>query len=314
MTWTLLFILGSSLTGFTFSWTYHHMSNTMNWTQARHQCQARFTDLVVIQSQEENDYLVSVLPNRTSSPYYWIGITKTHTKEPWRWVGNNSTWIGERSWAANEPNNNHTTEFCVEIYVNHGKNRGKWNDEKCSNKKYPVCYRAQCNESVCDRGRCRETIGGTACVCEPGFMGHRCQTENDTRGTNDSVSCTSEPGVKADGGQTAPECPRLPPPENGSLRCSGGNHTFNSSCRYACVGGFLLIGPSTVTCGSTGSWSGPRPTCASYKHALMAVAACGAFAVLSCICFCLMKHKRRKKLAQVRQYDEDTSPAHEVHE
>lgn len=135
------YILGSSLAESTFSWTYHYASDTMNWTQARNHCQTHYTDLVVIQNQEENHYLVSMLPNRTASPYYWIGITKTHMNKPWTWVGNNSTWIGEHSWAANEPNNNHSTEFCVEIYVNMGKNRGKWNDEKCSNKKFPVCYK-----------------------------------------------------------------------------------------------------------------------------------------------------------------------------
>lgn len=60
--------------------------------------------------------------------------------ESWTWIGNNSTWISEQSWAENEPNNNDNTEFCVEIYVNNGENRGKWNDEKCSSKKYAVCF------------------------------------------------------------------------------------------------------------------------------------------------------------------------------
>ncbi|KAM4740035.1 L-selectin [Anableps anableps] len=114
----------------------------MNWTEARAWCQAYFTDMVVIQNQTENDYIVSILPNKTSSPYYWIGITKEHMNETWRWVGNNSTWVGKHSWAQNEPNNNHVTEFCVEIYVNSGQNRGKWNDEKCDHKKFAVCYKA----------------------------------------------------------------------------------------------------------------------------------------------------------------------------
>lgn len=118
----------------------------MNWTQAQTYCQTNYTDLVVIQSQRENDYLVSILPSRDKSPYYWIGITKTHINETWTWVGNNSTWIGEQLWAPNEPNNNHVTEFCVEIYVNQGQNRGKWNDEKCSNRKYPVCYKGTLNQ------------------------------------------------------------------------------------------------------------------------------------------------------------------------
>lgn len=135
--------IGSFMVELTLGWTYHYSSVSRNWSESRLYCQTTFTDMVVIQSQEENDYIVSKLPNRTSSPYYWIGITKYHKDDPWTWIGNNSTWIGEKSWATNEPNNDHSTEFCVEIYVNQGENRGKWNDEKCARKKYPVCFKGE---------------------------------------------------------------------------------------------------------------------------------------------------------------------------
>lgn len=141
MKWFFQTSLGSFVVETTLGWTYHTSRMIMNWSNARKFCQKTYTDMVVIQSQEENDYLVSKLPNRTSSPYYWIGITKNHKDDAWTWIGNNSTWIGEQSWALNEPNNNHATEFCVEIYVNHRENRGKWNDEKCSNRKFPVCFK-----------------------------------------------------------------------------------------------------------------------------------------------------------------------------
>ena len=121
-------------------WTYHYLNETLTWTEAREWCRKNYTDMVVIQSQEENDFVVSMLPNRTKSPYYWIGITRNHINGTWTWIGNNSTWVGEKSWAPDEPNNNDITEFCVEIYVNSGSNRGKWNDEKCGSKKFPVCY------------------------------------------------------------------------------------------------------------------------------------------------------------------------------
>lgn len=128
------------LTMTTLGWRYHHSDTKMNWAEARQWCQTNYTDMVVIQNQKENDYLVSQLPKRERTPYYWIGITKKNKTDPWTWIGNNSTWIGEKSWAANEPNNNHIGEFCVELYVNGGENSGKWNDEKCANQKYPVCF------------------------------------------------------------------------------------------------------------------------------------------------------------------------------
>lgn len=60
---------------------------------------------------------------------------------------------------------------------------------------------------------------------------------------------------------TAVECTPLSQPDNGRLSCSGGNNTFNSTCRFKCFSGFLMIGSSTVTCGDTGLWNGPRPVC-----------------------------------------------------
>nr|XP_046248048.1 L-selectin-like isoform X2 [Scatophagus argus]XP_046248049.1 L-selectin-like isoform X2 [Scatophagus argus] len=286
MKWTLILLLGSSMVETALSWTYHYSDKTMNWTQARQWCQTTYTDMVVLQNQEENDYLVSKLPKKRKGPYYWIGITKNHKNETWTWVGNNSTWIGEQSWAENEPNNDHSTEFCVEMYLNTGKNRGKWNDQKCDKANHPVCYKAQCNATSCERGRCLETVENTTCLCESGFKGDRCQT--------------------------AVECPPLSQPDNGYLSCSGGNLTFNSTCRFKCYSGFLMIGSPSVTCGVTGVWSGPRPACASYKRALMIVAGCGAFSALCCICFCWMKRRKRKKLAQVRQSEEATSPPSEA--
>lgn len=133
-------LLGSSFAETSLGWTYHYSKDKLNWTEAREWCRKYYTDMLVIQNQEENDYVVSILPNQTKSPYYWIGITRNHINGTWTWIGNNSTWVGEHSWAPNEPNNNDITEFCVEIYVNSGANRGKWNDEKCGSKKFPVCY------------------------------------------------------------------------------------------------------------------------------------------------------------------------------
>ncbi|KAF3834865.1 hypothetical protein F7725_027423 [Dissostichus mawsoni] len=208
-------ILGSSLALSTSGWTYHAHKKSMNWSQARQWCQSTYTDMVVLQNQRENDYLVSTLRNKSKSPYYWIGVTKNHRNEPWTWIGNNSTWVGEHSWAANEPNNNHITEFCVEIY---------------------------CNDTSCERGRCQETINNVTCLsqcndtsCERG----RCQE------TINNVTCLSV------------QCPALPRPDNGYLSCFGGKLTFNSTCRYGCNLGFLILGLPEVTCEVTGLQAGP---------------------------------------------------------
>uniref|UniRef100_A0A3P9L3G3 Selectin E n=1 Tax=Oryzias latipes TaxID=8090 RepID=A0A3P9L3G3_ORYLA len=238
MSWTILLILVFFQPETSFGWTYHFSdAETMNWTEARKWCQSRFSDMVAFQNQKENDHVVSLLPNRTGSPYYWIGITKNHLNETWKWIGNNSTWVGNHSWATKEPNNVHVNEFCVEIYVNNGPNRGKWNDEKCSNKKFPVCYKAQCENTSCERGSCQETIDNTTCLCEAGFYGDRCQT--------------------------AMGCAPLPRLDHGHHSCSGGTQKFHTTCTFKCNPGFILIGSSVVTCKAIGIWSQPRPFCSS---------------------------------------------------
>ncbi|XP_020788806.1 L-selectin [Boleophthalmus pectinirostris] len=269
-------------------WTYHYSNVTMNWAAARKWCQAKFTDMVVIQNQLENDYLVSLLPQRNSSPYFWIGITRTYANETWRWIGNNSTWMGSESWDENEPNNDHSAEFCVEIYTSRGRKRGKWNDEKCSVLKYATCYKTECTNMTCDRGRCHETINKVTCLCEPGFVGDRCETVL--------------PAAAAD-------CPPVPDPDNEVLSCSSTNHTFNTTCRVTCSFGLLTIASAHITCQTNGLWSGPRPACASYKKALLAVAGSGAISILCCICFCWMQHRKRKKINQISQGVEEANPS-----
>ncbi|KAK7888933.1 hypothetical protein WMY93_024493 [Mugilogobius chulae] len=263
----------------------------MNWTNARKWCQATFTDMVVIQNQHENDFLVSLLPQRNSSPYFWIGITKTYTNEPWRWIGNNSTWIGNKSWAENEPNNNRSTEFCVEIYTSMGRNRGKWNDEKCNVLKYASCFKAQCTNTTCDRGRCLETINNATCLCEVGFVGDRCQTavaclrytqgylalpdhtlgpdwntvHFDTQFDILHLTCSIKYNLSTGYFCTLPtadvDCALVPDADEFS--CSSKNHTLNSTCHVTCSFGFLTIVSANITCQTNGLWTGPRPACAN---------------------------------------------------
>uniref|UniRef100_A0A3P9P3E7 Selectin P n=1 Tax=Poecilia reticulata TaxID=8081 RepID=A0A3P9P3E7_POERE len=267
-------------------WTYHYSNKTMTWSEARKWCQEHFTDMVVIQNQTENDYIVSILPNRTNSPYYWIGLTKNHINETWKWIGNNSTWVGEHSWAESEPNNNHITEFCVEIYINSGQNRGKWNDEKCARSKYPVCYKAQCDDSSCVKGSCWETLNSTACLCSDGYEGDKCQTAEHLfplfpephliiEKCTHQHSCpflkhlifgksicsyitgfVFEPPLP-----TVVDCPPLSQPENGDLKCSQGGWEINTTCSFKCNPGFTINGSYTVTCKANRTWSDLKPVC-----------------------------------------------------
>ncbi|XP_067086883.1 L-selectin-like [Osmerus mordax] len=341
-------VLGGYLSAGVMGWTLHYDNANVNWTQARDWCQAHYTDLVSIQNQKENDYVSKHLPVRTGAPYYWIGLTRT-AENSWVWIGTNGTWAGNNSWASNEPNNNLKDESCVEMYVTNDARSGKWNDETCSLAKFPACFKAQCNQTSCNkRGRCLEAINNITCLCEPGFEDHRCQTavtcEQPTRLRNGRIECRGPYGNTsfnascsflclegyALSGATAnircnssgswdaeePVCERLavpcdPPsqPENGFLCCPGGNRTVGSACRFGCSEGFLLLGSSEVTCDSAGAWSGPRPFCASYEYVLIALAGGVVVSTFCCICFCFTRHRKRKKPNQPKTLEEGPTPS-----
>ncbi|XP_067274723.1 L-selectin-like [Pseudorasbora parva] len=217
-------------------WTYHFDNVTKSWNETREWCQKDYTDIVVVQNENVTHFLTKYLPKRTSLPYYWIGLKKIN--DSWTWVANEEI-VNYENWAANEPNNAQSDESCVELYISTTNKSGKWNDDKCSNKKYPVCHKAQCLSNSCSgKGLCKEQVNNFTCECEPGFSGPQCQTV---------VSCEE-----------------LSAPQHGWMKCSGlyGNHSFNSSCTFSCVGGYKLRGTAEIKCNSSGAWNAPPPSCA----------------------------------------------------
>ncbi|KAM9831396.1 L-selectin [Neosynchiropus ocellatus] len=283
MKWTLVLLLGCSFIQHTKCWTCHYSNHTMSWAEARRWCMSNHTDLVIIRSQEDNDYLVSQLPNRSSSPYYWIGIVKRTENQNWTWVGNNSTWLDQNLWAVEEPNN-HGVEVCVELYVNDKDNRGKWNDEQCGAAKYAACYQAQCEANSCERGTCLEIPGNITCLCDDGFEGERCQT--------------------------AVKDPLWTPPD-GPLTYDRMNNTINSTRCFWCHSGFTILGAEDVTREVNGTWSGPRPHCENYKKLLIAALACGGVTIFCSICCCWRKRRKRNTAAYVRGLDGSTQASGE---
>lgn len=121
------------------AWTYHYGAKSdLTWEDARKFCQTWYTDLVAIQNKEEIAYLNEVLPKH--SKYYWIGIRKINNT--WTWVGTRKALTKEaENWAYREPNNRHSNQDCVEIYIKRDFEVGKWNDEPCWKRKRALCYK-----------------------------------------------------------------------------------------------------------------------------------------------------------------------------
>ncbi|KAF5890762.1 P-selectin-like isoform X2, partial [Clarias magur] len=230
--WTVLMIMMNKGVQ---AWSYNYTTNGMNWETAREWCRQHFTDMVAIQNKEEVMHLNQILPFYRS--YYWIGLRKIAGQ--WTWVGTMKPLALEAtSWATGEPNNQGTSEDCVEIYIKRAKDTGMWNDDKCSKRKGALCYTASCSEWSCsEHGECVETIGNYTCKCNPGFTGHRCDE--------------------------AVECGRVKSPEQGFMQCNHvyGDFRFNSSCHFHCAHGYILRGSERLQCLQLGKWDSDPPEC-----------------------------------------------------
>ncbi|KAM5203209.1 P-selectin [Hipposideros larvatus] len=279
------------------AWTYNYSSHAYTWSVSRNFCKRYYTDLVAIQNKNEITYLNDAIPYYQA--YYWIGIRKINNT--WTWVGTKKALTEEaENWADNEPNNKKNNQDCVEIYIKRSSAPGKWNDEPCGRRKRALCYTASCHDTSCSKqGECVETIGNYSCSCYPGFYGPECEyaitcepLENLVHGsvecslsprafqynTNCSFRCAEGFELRgadtvrcADGGQwtaPAPVCQALPcrdltAPNKAQMSCSHplGTFKYQSTCRFSCDGGLLLVGASELQCLATGAWSAPSPKC-----------------------------------------------------
>ncbi|XP_067388623.1 P-selectin-like [Emydura macquarii macquarii] len=280
------------------AWTYHYGEKSdYSWELARNFCQSFYTDLVAIQNQKEIAYLNDVLPRHKS--YYWIGIRRINNV--WTWVGTKKALTKEaENWARREPNNRGKNQDCVEIYIQRGREDGKWNDEPCQKKKRALCYQASCQYSSCNQhGECVETIGNYTCDCYPGFYGPECEDVVKCQSLDPGPTCSHPLGefsynstckfqckegfelhgldtlqCLASGNWTAsaPECaavrcPALAAPGRGQLNCTHrhGDFTYNSTCAFSCETGFVRKGPEMLECTALGDWTGHPPRCEAVK-------------------------------------------------
>ncbi|OCT85435.1 hypothetical protein XELAEV_18023602mg [Xenopus laevis] len=273
----------------------------MNYDLARVFCKRGYTDLVAIQNKEEIEHLNKTIPYNPT--YYWIGIRKLNGT--WTWVGTNKTLTEEvKNWGKGEPNNKKNKEDCVEIYIQRAKDAGKWNDDACIKKKRALCYTASCNKSTCgEHGECIETINNYTCSCEEGFYGSHCQYAVQCKslptqpqrymncshplgefsfqsscrfgcsegfhlnGTHETECLSSGVWSREPPQCTVVQCENLKHLPNGHINCTHpwGDFSYQSSCRFACFGGFQLNGLNETECLSSGGWSREVPDCTAVQ-------------------------------------------------
>ncbi|XP_076836553.1 uncharacterized protein LOC143482159 [Brachyhypopomus gauderio] len=110
---------------------YYISTDKKTWSESRQDCRGRGSDLVIINSNEEQEQIFKILKSSRA----WIGLNDSSTEGVWKWV--DGTALITTFWIAGEPNNISESEDCAEIW-NSADKKG-WNDRTCNDKEQWVC-------------------------------------------------------------------------------------------------------------------------------------------------------------------------------
>jgi len=102
---------------------------TLEWSDARRNCQKLGGDLAKITSASENQFIVDLVTKQTKITDYgvWLGLhQKADNKFYW---ADDKLLSGYSNWDPGEPNN--VAEKCAHMF-GIGSRKGQWNDVSCT--------------------------------------------------------------------------------------------------------------------------------------------------------------------------------------
>ncbi|XP_067268328.1 immune-related, lectin-like receptor 4 [Chanodichthys erythropterus] len=128
-------------------WEYHagkcylFSTNILTWTASRDSCITAGGHLVIINSKNEQEFLMRIVKMKKED--FWIGLTDEKKEGQWLWVDN--TELSKSYWMKNEPDDwkgpngkNYNGEDCVIIRPEYSQYLS-WSDAFCTNSFYRIC-------------------------------------------------------------------------------------------------------------------------------------------------------------------------------
>ncbi|XP_039608771.1 CD209 antigen-like protein C [Polypterus senegalus] len=124
---------------------YLFSSNKLTWTDGLDGCKAEGAHLVIIESEEEQTFLLNEMSKQSSQKPYWIGLNDIVTEGQFFWVDNKRLDRSKSFWGVNwdgfmEPDNWRNQEDCVQIQKN--ATASGWYDACCSQTNNVICEKA----------------------------------------------------------------------------------------------------------------------------------------------------------------------------
>ncbi|XP_049328652.1 CD209 antigen-like protein D [Astyanax mexicanus] len=110
---------------------YYVSTEKKNWTESRNDCRKRGSDLVIINSREEQVFINTLRKDQL----VWIGLSDGETEGVWKWVDGSELITG--FWYPGEPNSKGDEDCGLYGY---GSDPVKnWVDYPCSNQLVWIC-------------------------------------------------------------------------------------------------------------------------------------------------------------------------------
>ncbi|CAH1243682.1 ADGRL2 [Branchiostoma lanceolatum] len=145
-----------------------HINDRKSWEEARQTCREESSELVSIETLEENRFLRALTVNGLYQDSFWTSGTDETSEGVFKWnaTGRNVTADG---WKEGEPNGGRN-ENCIELRKQHNF---LWNDARCEHRNFFICEIGTQNTWAVEP-EWTDKDADYQCRCQPGYSGELC--------------------------------------------------------------------------------------------------------------------------------------------